>query len=102
MHGRSGVALLQCWSWAHYWAASVHCYMDASMQPLTGYHFRIIPSANTSLAVNTLTGITVRRSTDAWAWGMCNVAPDNLDSNPITQLLVAHWDGQHWRIVPTP
>jgi hypothetical protein len=73
--------------------------------PLAGYHFSIIPSPNTSLAVNSLTGITVRSSNDAWAWGDANVAPTNgsgTASNPIQTPLVEHWDGSQWRIVATP
>src|SRR5579863_4339634 len=68
----------------------------------SGYHWQVIPSANTPLAVNTLAGITMRTSTDGWAWGEANVAPDNTNSNPISQPLIEHWDGQHWRIVASP
>jgi hypothetical protein len=74
-------------------------------QPLAGFHFLVIPSPNTPLAVNALTGITVRSSTDAWAWGEANVEPTNgsgTASNPIQTPLVEHWDGQHWHIVATP
>ena len=67
----------------------------------SGYHWRVVPSPNTPLAVNTLAGITMRTSTDGWAWGEANVAPDNTNSNPISQPLIEHWDGQHWRIAPS-
>lgn len=73
--------------------------------PLTTAHWRAVPSPNTPLAVNALTGITVRTSTDAWAWGDANVAPTNgsgTASNPIQTPLVEHWDGHQWRIVATP
>jgi hypothetical protein len=71
----------------------------------TSYHWRIIPSPNTSLAVNALTGITVRSRTDAWAWGESNREPTNgsgTASNPIQMPLVEHWDGQQWHLVATP
>jgi hypothetical protein len=71
-------------------------------QPLTSYHFRIIPSPDTSLAVNTLTGITVRTSTDAWAWGVSTDAPTKGNSNPIQMPLVEHWDGQVWSLIANP
>jgi hypothetical protein len=70
-----------------------------------GYTWHVIPSPNTPLAVNTLTSITVRTSTDAWAWGVANLAPSNgsgVISNPVSQPLVERWDGQHWRIIATP
>lgn len=76
--------------------------MGSGSAPFTGYQWQIVPSPNTTLAVNTLTGITVRSSSDAWAWGTANDAPSNENSNPITQPLVEHWDGQHWRIIATP
>lgn len=67
-----------------------------------GYSWRVVPSPNTPLAVNVLTGITVRTRTDAWAWGESNVAPGDGNSNPITQPLIEHWDGTQWRIVASP
>lgn len=70
--------------------------------PLTTSHWQVIPSPNTALAVNALTGITVRSRTDGWAWGTTNVAPTNTHANPITIPLVEHWDGQHWHLVATP
>jgi hypothetical protein len=68
----------------------------------SAYPWQIVPSANTSLAVNGLTGVTVRTSADAWAWGVANEAPSSTNSNPIQTPLVERWDGQQWRIVATP
>lgn len=81
-------------------AAVLH--VGSGTPAFTNYHWQIVASPNTPLAVNALTGITVRTSTDAWAWGTTNVAPTNTNSNPITIPLVEHWDGHQWRIVATP
>ena len=66
----------------------------------TNYHWHVIPSPNTSNGVNVLTGITVRTSTDAWAWGF--TGGDPITASPQVMPLVEHWDGHQWRIAATP
>jgi hypothetical protein len=66
------------------------------------YQWQIVSSPNSALAVNALTGVTVRASADAWAWGDANEAPSPTNSNPIQTPLVAQWDGSKWSIVATP
>jgi hypothetical protein len=77
------------------------------MLSVTHYHWHVIPSPNMSNAVNVLTGITMRTSTDAWAWGFTSGDPvptGHYPMLPTPQLmpLVEHWDGHLWRIVATP
>jgi hypothetical protein len=69
---------------------------------ISSYQWRVVPSPNIPVGVNVLNGITLRTSTDGWAWGSANETPSGSNSNPVSQPLIEHWDGQAWRITPGP
>ncbi|HEV2238848.1 MAG TPA: hypothetical protein VGR57_19470 [Ktedonobacterales bacterium] len=69
---------------------------------ISSHQWQVVPSANTPVGVNVLNGIAMRTGTDGWAWGSANETPTNSNSNPVSQPLIEHWDGQAWRIAPSP
>jgi hypothetical protein len=69
---------------------------------ITSQQWHTVPSLNAPVGVNVLSGITLRTSSDGWAWGSANETPSGGNSNPVSQPLIEHWDGQTWRITPGP
>jgi hypothetical protein len=61
-----------------------------------GTRWRIVPSPNDGVSDNFLLGVTAISSGDVWAVG------NSLNSSHLSQVLIEHWDGTRWRIVPSP
>lgn len=60
-----------------------------------GASWRVVPSPNSSDAINYLTAVTAVSSNDVWAAGFSS-------DGSLSKTLIEHWDGSSWRIVPSP
>jgi hypothetical protein len=61
-----------------------------------GYRWSVVPSPNPAGSVNShLSSVSVVSPTNAWAVGTSN-------NGSTSQTLVEHWNGQSWKIVPSP
>ncbi len=63
-----------------------------------GTSTRIVPSPNTSLPVNELLGVSGTGPNDVWAVG----SADDPAVAFSTVVIVMHWDGTSWKMVPSP
>lgn len=62
-----------------------------------GTAWQVVPSPNTTLAVNQLIGVAAVSTHDVWAVGHSFAGSPN---PPLT--LTLHWNGRQWRIVASP
>lgn len=97
VHFLSGVAAL---STSDVWAVGQYLTVSGTLDTLTerwnGATWSIIPSPNATSQGNDLLGVAVVAAKDVWAVG------NQIDSNGIQQVLIEHWDGAKWSIVPSP
>jgi hypothetical protein len=49
---------------------------------------------------NTLSAVAALASNNVWAVGQDNAPASSGNSSGLTQALVEHWDGSHWKLVP--
>jgi hypothetical protein len=61
-----------------------------------GRRWRVVPSPNAPGRANALSAVAAVSATDIWAVG------NTRNNRGGGRLLVEHWDGQRWRIVPAP
>jgi hypothetical protein len=82
------IAANNVWAVGHYYtAASIE---QTLTEHWDGVNWTVIPSANSDVAENNLSGISAVAANDIWAVGS------------IQNTLVEHWDGGAWTIVPSP
>ncbi len=91
---------IDCLSGTDCWAVGYQAFSDAPDQTLVqhwnGAAWSIVPSANTTTAMNNnLFGITCSSATDCWATGLAAVAG-------INQTMIQRWNGSAWSIVASP
>ena len=68
------------------------------MEHWNGTAWSIVASSrNASISANVLSGVSCTGTSDCWAVGFAETAPNNL---PLT--LAEHWNGSAWSIVTTP
>jgi hypothetical protein len=60
-----------------------------------GRDWSVVPSPNRGTGSNSLSGVTVISSTNAWAVGSFNGVPDD-------KTLILHWNGTAWKVVKSP
>jgi hypothetical protein len=67
-----------------------------------GNRWHVVPTPNPPASGHRydaiLQAVTVRSASDAWAVGYWLTGPHML----VSRTLIEHWDGLHWRIVPSP
>lgn len=61
-----------------------------------GKQWRVVPSPNAENADNELLSVAAASARDVWAVGF------KFDSDGNQSALIEHWNGEHWRVVPSP
>lgn len=61
-----------------------------------GSKWSIVPTPNVGTHDNVLIGVSAVSENDVWTVGFAN------DSNNIMRTLIEHWNGQNWKVVPSP
>lgn len=68
--------------------------------PHSAKTWQVIPGANPGSTTSVLLSVVALSENDAWAVGFTSDTPVPQISQ--SQTLIEHWDGAHWRVVPSP
>jgi hypothetical protein len=77
-------------------AATVAVLLAGTANAATGWV--LVPSVDPSATANTLTAVSARTGTDAWAVGSFANPADDAGRDGLAE----HWDGQRWQQLPIP